>query len=171
MWTQGANLGWDLRPDLFWHCFALLTGRGGVFIKMPALATGKTRSLAGEPTGSVSCCTSISHQWGAPRTKKVPVTENSRAPSVYVEGGLCTHCKHAESTCLCCGLSFPASTHMPQRKEFSLPQTCWALTTGPSALTCLLSPRELRKQARKRAFIKPITFLLLKQLQKRTAAL
>jgi len=66
-------------------------------------------------------------------------------------------------------LSFPAWTHTPRRKELSLPQTCQALVTGPSALTCWLPPWELGKQLYKRSFTKPLTFLLLKQLQKRTA--
>lgn len=62
------------------------------------------------------------------RLKELPVTENSHAPSVFVREGLGTHHKHVESTRLCCRLgdtlSFPASTHMPQRTELSLPQTC-----------------------------------------------
>lgn len=140
---------------------------------MLALATGKTRSSAGEPAGLVSHCTSI-HSSAEPQG--ISWTERAANYRKFP----CSICfcwrgtGHPLQACwkhmplLQAGkhpLSFPASTHRPWRTELSLPQTCQALTMEPSELSCWLSLQEPRKQVPKEALSKPPAFLLLEQLQ------
>lgn len=154
-------------------------GMGCFFIKMLALATGKTQVHLVSPPGWLATMLA-SHTGGESQdTFQIKRAVNYRKlpwSICFRERGTGhpwqARCKYM--SLLWAGkhlLGFPTLTHVPWRTELSLPQTCPALAMQPSALTCWLLLWELGRQVHKQVCTKSLDFLLLKQLQKGTATL